>query len=88
MLILEAVTRLLGLSRERERERGSQRDIHTHTHTKLIWVSLEIFKVVCLFDVEIYCVIKGLVGTPELPIEMLLLVWDKAMEMPYMCVCT
>ncbi len=79
---LEAITRLLGLNTlsKRERER------HTHTHTKLVWVSLEISEVVCLFYVEIYCIIKGLVGTLELAIEMLLLVWDKAMEMPKMCV--
>jgi len=60
---LEAITRLLGLNTLRER------DTHTHTHTQLIWVSLEISKLVCLFDVEIDCIIKGLVGMPELPIE-------------------
>jgi len=70
---LEAITRLLGLNTLSKRER------HTHTHTHKTWV-------VCLFDVEIYCIIKGLVGMLELAIEMLLLVLDKAMEMPKMCV--
>ncbi len=42
---LEAITRLLGLNTLSKRER------ETHTHTHKNWV-------VCLFDVEIYCIIK------------------------------